>query len=131
MVPQRARWLTDLSDSPVTCPSLQLYLIGPIARLVMTTKVVPKPSSARARAREEHPMRISRVVLAAAVLAVMALGAVPASPAFAQIAFRTADFSGYATGSAVHLDALQLGATGPVVANGDEAFSSATVASQG
>lgn len=76
-------------------------------------------------------MRRSRIVLAAAVLAVMALGSIPSSPASAQVPFRTADFSGYATGSAIHVDALQLGATGPVVANVDEAFSSATVASQG
>ena len=76
-------------------------------------------------------MRKSRIVLAAAVLAVMALGSIPGSPATAQVPFRTADFSGYATGSAIHVDALQLGQTGPVVANVDEAFSSATVASQG
>ena len=76
-------------------------------------------------------MRKSRIVLAAAVLAVMALGSIPGSPASAQIAFNTADFSGYATGSAFHVDALQLGQTGPVVANVDQAFSSATVASQG
>ena len=76
-------------------------------------------------------MRRSRIVMAAAVLAVMALGSIPGSPASAQVPFRTADFSGYATGSAIHVDALQLGQTGPVVANVDEAFSSATVASQG
>lgn len=76
-------------------------------------------------------MRKSRILMAAAVLAVMALGSIPSSPATAQVPFRTADFSGYATGSAIHVDALQLGQTGPVVANVDEAFSSATVASQG
>lgn len=76
-------------------------------------------------------MRRSRIVLAAAVLAVMALGSIPSSPASAQVPFRTADFSGYATGTAIHVDALQLGQTGPLVANVDEAFSSATVASQG
>ncbi|HUR49211.1 MAG TPA: hypothetical protein VMY88_06765 [Acidimicrobiales bacterium] len=76
-------------------------------------------------------MRKSRIVLAAAVLAVMALGSIPGSPASAQVPFKTADFSGYATASAVHVDALQLGQTGPLVANVDEAFSSATVASQG
>ena len=76
-------------------------------------------------------MRRGRIVIAAAVLAVMALGSIPSSPASAQVPFRTADFSGYATGSAIHVDALQLGQTGPVVANVDEAFSSATVASQG
>lgn len=76
-------------------------------------------------------MNRSRIVLAAAVLAVMAVGAIPSSPAAAQVPFSTADFSGYATGTAVHVDALQLGETGPVVANVDEAFSSATVASLG
>ncbi len=76
-------------------------------------------------------MRRSRILMAAAVLTVMALGSIPSSPAAAQVPFRTADFSGYATGSAIHLDVLQLGQTGPVIANVDEAFSSATVASKG
>lgn len=76
-------------------------------------------------------MRKSRIIMAAAVLAVMALGSIPGGPASAQVPFKTANFSGYATGSAIHVDALQLGQTGPVIANVDEAFSSATVASQG
>lgn len=76
-------------------------------------------------------MRKTRIALAALVLAVTAVGIVPASPAAAQVPFFDADFSGYATGSAVHVDALQVGATGPTVANVEEAFSSATVASKG
>lgn len=76
-------------------------------------------------------MRKCRIFTAAAVLAVMALWSIPGSPAAAQVPFKTADFSGYATGTAIHVDALQLGPTGPVVANVDEAFSSATVASKG
>src|SRR5438067_4651781 len=42
-----------------------------------------------------------------------------------------ADFHGYSTGTAVHTDALQAGLTGPQVANVEEAFSGASVASQG
>lgn len=52
-------------------------------------------------------------------------------PASAQVAFPSADFKGYSTGTAVHLDAVQLAAGGPGVANTEVAFSGATVASQG
>src|SRR5438067_6179040 len=42
-----------------------------------------------------------------------------------------ADFHGYSTGTAVHTDALQAALVGPQVANVEEAFSGASVASQG
>jgi uncharacterized repeat protein (TIGR01451 family) len=76
-------------------------------------------------------MRKSRFLLATLLLAAAGLGFVPSTPAGAQVPFFTADFSGYATGSAVHVGAIQVGQTGPLVANVDEAFSSATVASKG
>jgi len=76
-------------------------------------------------------MRKSRMIIAVFVLALAGVGFIPAAPSSAQVPFFTADFSGYATGTAVHFDALQLGVTGPKVANLDQAFSSATVASKG
>ena len=67
------------------------------------------------------------------VLATGLVGLVGAFPrAGAQVPFPgPADFAGYSTGTAVHTDALQAGLTGPQVANVEEAFSGASVASQG
>lgn len=65
------------------------------------------------------------------LVAMTALVITSAVPATAQVAFPAADFSGYSTGTAVHVDAAQLAAGGPGVANAEVAFSGATVASQG
>lgn len=51
--------------------------------------------------------------------------------ASAQVPFASADFHGYATGTDVHVDALQAASNGPQLANAEVAFSGASVASQG
>ncbi|HEU5035137.1 MAG TPA: LPXTG cell wall anchor domain-containing protein [Mycobacteriales bacterium] len=53
------------------------------------------------------------------------------TPAAAQVPFDTANFHGYATGTVVHVDALQAAASGPQLANAEVAFSGASVASKG
>ena len=69
---------------------------------------------------------------AAAALMVMAL---PMSGVAAQTTPSTGygsyDFSGYSTGTAEHVGAIQAGITGPQLANAEVAFSGASVASQG
>lgn len=66
------------------------------------------------------------VAIAAAIGATTAppAGGVATPPA-------STSFSGYATGSAVHVNVLQLAATGPLIENTAFAFSGASVASQG
>ena len=61
----------------------------------------------------------------------LGLTVVPVTTATAQTPFASAVFDGYSTGSALHVDALQGGITGPTVAKAQAAFSGATVASQG
>ncbi len=61
----------------------------------------------------------------------LALGVFPVLSAGAQVKIAEADFSGYATGTAVSVAALRGGTTGPQVVNAQEAFSGATVASKG
>jgi hypothetical protein len=58
------------------------------------------------------------------------IGAAPTS-AEAQVDFASASFHGYATGTVVHVDALQAASSGPQLANAEIAFSGASVASKG
>lgn len=77
-------------------------------------------------------MRRSLATFTSTVLvAMMALVITGVAPASGQVAFPAADFNGYSTGTALHLDAAQVAAGGPGVANAEVAFSGATVASQG
>ncbi|MCA1822788.1 MAG: DUF11 domain-containing protein [Frankia sp.] len=72
-------------------------------------------------------MKKTLAVLSAIGVAVLA---VPfAGPAQAQVPFARADFSGYATGTVVHVDAVQQGTT--QLANAEVSFSGASVASKG
>lgn len=71
------------------------------------------------------------VSAAAAALMVMAL---PMSGVAAQTppsGYASYNFSGYSTGTAQHVGAIQAGITGPQLANAEVAFSGASVASQG
>ncbi len=60
----------------------------------------------------------------AALIAPVSVGAIAQPPG-------TIPFSGYATGSALHINALQLAAAGPVIENTTVGFSGASVNSQG
>jgi len=74
-------------------------------------------------------MTVRRWFIAAVAAAVTGglLGAIPAGTAGAA----TDTYFGYGTGTLVHADALQLGDTGPRVANVEEGFSTAAVGSNG
>lgn len=54
-----------------------------------------------------------------------------AAPVEAQVAWQSASFHAYATGTVVHADLLQASSSGPQVANAEVAFSGASVASKG
>jgi len=77
-------------------------------------------------------MRIGRITsFAVAVLAAGAGSIAGVGNASAQVPFADADFHGFATGTVVHVDALQAASTGPQLANAEVAFSGASVASNG
>src|SRR5581483_7031899 len=59
------------------------------------------------------------------------LGLAPMASAGAQVKLADADFSGFATGTAVSAAALRAATTGPQVVNAQEAFSAASLASKG
>lgn len=69
---------------------------------------------------------VASALLVAATTAVLAGGAAPVG---AQVPSAQANYNGYSTGTVVHLDALNLGATR--IADAEVAYSGATVASQG
>src|SRR5438105_4746462 len=70
-------------------------------------------------------------MISALALATVGAGLAAPSLAAGPIPFSSAVFNAYSTGTVVHADALTAGATGPVLADAEEAFSGATVASKG
>lgn len=81
--------------------------------------------------RNRHGMIQRAVALPLVVIAIVGLAALAVAPAGAQVPLPAAVFSGYSTGTYLHTDALSGLVVGPRLANVDEAFSGASVASQG